>query len=164
MNDLIIDACTLVNLVNGECLEILSKLPGNFHVGAIVLDECGTKREIIEKAINDGMLLELNEDEIDADIYLCFLGQYSLGEGETECLVFAHEKGMGVVSDDRKARTVAKKKVGKSRVFGSIWLLGEAVKAGVMSSEDAWDAYEKMKVNGGFLPPLDPGYFSVFQS
>jgi predicted nucleic acid-binding protein len=66
---------------------------------------------------------------------------------------------MSVCSDDAKARKSAQNELGENRVAGTLFLLRECVKNGVLTSESALVAYEQMRAKGAFLPDLPEDYF-----
>jgi len=155
----ILDACSLINLINGEVLEDVLELPEHrFAVGPQVLGECGGDATIIGAQFG-ARLTELSDEDLRATLFFDLLERYGLGPGETECLAFAIVNDGNVCSDDRKAREMAAEELGVERVLGTARLLRDTVAAGLLTPEQGERAYEKMRVSGGFLPILPPEYF-----
>ncbi len=154
---IILDASAIINLINGGILDVILTLPDyKFAVGPQVLDECTQNRSAVR-----GMkvLFFLSDEDIPASLYFALLDQYQLGLGETECLAIASSHGGEVCTDDRKARKMCGAVLGPERVFGSARLMREAVAAKVLSTEDAINAYRKMRAAGAFLPAIPDTYF-----
>jgi predicted nucleic acid-binding protein len=155
------DACSLINLVNGEVLDRVLTLPQrSWFVGNIVLDECAPLPEL-DEAILKGSIISLDDADIDADDFLNLLDLYNLGDGETECIAYAIKFGYVVSTDDRKTRGVIERDLGKHQRIGSIGLLTESVAAAIITPDEAKAAYKRMLTAGAFLPVLKDDYFVV---
>ena len=158
------DASALINLVKGAAFEIILALPRfEFMVGPIVLQECVGSDEVVNvvrKAVDDGRVGLLDDSQISGALFLSLLEQFRLGPGETECLTFAVDSDAVMCSDDLKARQVAAGEFGEDRVTGSLGLLRDAVRTGVTTAHVAWEAYERMKQEGAFLPDLSRNFFT----
>jgi predicted nucleic acid-binding protein len=154
---LVTDACSLIILDKGGVLETALKLREHmFFVGSFVKDESGP---LILPHLQVGSLTELPDDRLSLSRFTELLERYGLGYGETECIAFAISENMSVCSDDAKARKAAQAELGLDRVVGSIFLLRECVKAGSLSTRQAFLAYELMKSRGAFLPDLQEDQF-----
>lgn len=157
---IIIDACSLINLVNGDMLGIVLALPHHFYcLGSIVLSEAESASSQVEDQIAAGKLECLKPSEISAQLYLQNLSQFELGQGETECITYALTGEYCVCTDDMKARNVIQQLIGKKRLTGTPALMIEAVKQRLLSPQEANDAYAIMIAAGGFLPPLN--FFNI---
>ena len=158
------DASALINLIKGEAFELILILPGfKFLVGPTVLQECVGSDEVVDmvrKAVDDGRVGVLDDSQISGALFLSLLERFKLGPGETECLTFAVDSDAVICSDDLKARQVAASEFGEDRVTGSLGLLRDAVRSGVTTAQLAWEAYERMKQEGGFLPDIDRNFFT----
>jgi predicted nucleic acid-binding protein len=151
----ILDASTLINLANGEVFATVASLPGrSFKVSDVVRQESKTVGLAIQAAIKRGDIAWVDADLIDAGQYGDALDLWGLGPGETECILAAQMLDCFVACDDGAARKVIKQKSVGVQLTGSIGLLRDAVAAGFLSSAHAFEAYELMKVRGGYLPDL----------
>jgi len=152
----------VINLVNGRVFDnVLTLGSDDFFIGSLSYGECKDPyRTKVDQAIANGSLSLLDDSRVSATRFADLLNQYSLGDGETECLLFTTDLGYSMASDDRKARTIAQSQAGESRVTGSLGLLRKAVRAGKLSQQNAMDAYTKMLESGGFLPGIDVNFFT----
>lgn len=158
--EVILDTCSIIILTNGGVLDVVLALNSHkFYVGAIVRRECGELHELLTERVADGSMFDAANVEISATRFGELLGQYDLGLGETECLAVAEVTGFLVCSDDFKARQMAGKHLGDNRVIGTLYLLRECVRQGRLSTEQARQSYELMKIKGAFLPDVPEGYF-----
>ena len=159
--NLILDACSVINLSNGRCFFGVLGLYGfTWHVGPLVVGECGgTPRVELETAIARTQVSLLDDSTIPSSRFGALLAKYQLGAGETECIMFATSLGLSVCTDDGRARTAVTNEIGSARLTGSIGLLKSAVHQGLLSAPDAYVAYQLMIASGGFLPRLPPNYF-----
>ena len=151
----VLDASTLINLDNGEVLSEILSLPGRtFQISAEVLRESRTVAKAIKAAVDRGDLVWVDDTAIDAEGYEDALSIWELGPGETECILAARALGCSVACDDGAARRVIEREIGVLRMTGSVGLLRDAITAGLLTAEEAFEAYQQMKRLGGFLPKL----------
>jgi predicted nucleic acid-binding protein len=151
----ILDASTLINLVNGEVLGQVLSLPGQaFQVSSVVRDESRSIARAIDSAVASQAISLVNDTLITASEFAVAKAEMNLDDGETECILAAQKVGAVVATDDRAARIKAEVKLGAQNVCGSIGLIKMAVAAGLLSSQAAYDAYQLMKQRGGFLPDM----------
>lgn len=159
----ILDACSIINLTNSNYFDIILRLPERkWFVGQIVYEECNSGKNLLpelEQAIEDGYIILLSGEDIDALNYLHLLESYHLGDGETECLAYSLEKGFIVCSDDGKARKIISMELGIDKVIGSLGLMKEAVEENLLTTDKAKSAYETMLRKGGFLPDIPDDFF-----
>lgn len=156
----ILDASTLLNLANGEVLSKVLHLPGiSFQVSGVVRDESRTVAQAIDAAVAVGRLALVDDKLISVSRFLRAKAEWELDNGETECILAAAEIGSSVACDDKAARKVIMKVLGEDRLTGSIGLLREAVKAGLLTQAEAFVAYCLMRERGGFLPAIDEADF-----
>lgn len=156
----ILDASTLLNLANGEVLSKVLRLPGtSFQVSGVVRDESRTVAQAIDAAVAAGRLALVDDKLISVSRFLRAKAEWQLDNGETECILAAAEVGSSVACDDKAARKVIVKILGEDRLTGSIGLLREAVKAGLLTQAEAFAAYRLMRERGGFLPAIDEAGF-----
>jgi predicted nucleic acid-binding protein len=150
---LVVDACSWINLVNGNgALAVVLRLPGfEWHVGPLVRDECGDLAEV-EAAVGEGNVNALDDSLIGVNAFTALRTKHRLGPGETECIAFAMALGFGVCTDDGRAREAAATELGKDRLIGSIGLLKRSVSAGLITAAGALDMYEHMVARGAYLP------------
>ncbi|MDZ5634255.1 MULTISPECIES: hypothetical protein [unclassified Janthinobacterium] len=160
---IIIDASTLINLVNGEVLLRVFHLPGTrFLISGMVVDESKTIASVVKGAIKAGFLDLLDGEMISMSDFTKAKAELNLGDGETECILAAEAIPCHFACDDRAARNCAKKRLDSAKVMGSIGLLQMTVKAAVLRSDEAMAAYTKMIAHGGYLPPLPSDHFNEF--
>nr|WP_288851630.1 hypothetical protein [uncultured Acidovorax sp.] len=157
---LILDASTLLNLANGEVLSKVLRLPGtSFQVSGVVRDESRTVAQAIDAAVAAGRLALVDDKLISVSRFLRAKAEWQLDNGETECILAASELGSSVACDDKAARKVIVKVLGEDRLAGSIGLLREGVKAGLLTQAEAFAAYCLMRERGGFLPAINAADF-----
>jgi predicted nucleic acid-binding protein len=151
----VLDASTLINLDNGDVLtEVLSLPHRTFQISPEVLRESRTVAKAIKAAVERGDIDWVDDTAIDAQEYEDALAVWELGPGETECILAAKALGCSVACDDGAARKVIEREIGVPRMSGTVGLLREAVVAGLITAEQAFEAYQQMKRLGGFLPKL----------
>lgn len=151
----ILDASTLLNLANGEVLSTVLRLPSvKFQVSAVVRDESRTIRDAIDVAVNAGHLELVDDKLISVARFVRAKAEWNLDNGETECILAASVLGCSVACDDKSARNVITRTLGNQHLTGSIGLLREAVKAGLLTQAEAYAAYQLMRGRGGFLPNI----------
>lgn len=149
------DACALLNLSNGGVLAPAFALPAsNFVICHAVHKETPTIRRDLEVLAQAGVLQHIDDNAISASKFLEIKEKYNLGDGETECIVFAMDNNCKLVFDDRAARKIATILIGAERVTGSIGLLRECVVHTLLTREAAYEAYRTMKAMGGYLPEM----------
>lgn len=151
----VLDASTLINLANGEVFAQIVLLPGHsFQVSAVVRQESRTVAKAIQAAVTRGDIEWVDDDAIDAKEFGSALADWGLGSGETECILAAKALSCSVACDDGAARRVIEREIGQCRMTGTVGLLREAVAAELLTPEAAFEAYQKMKRLGGYLPRL----------
>ncbi|MNL62292.1 hypothetical protein D3C87_1863010 [compost metagenome] len=96
----------------------------------------------------------VNDAAIDAEEYEDALAVWALGPGETECILAAKASGSSVACDDGAARKVIEREIGLLRMTGTVGLVRDAVTTGLLTANEAFEAYQQMKRLGGFLPKL----------
>jgi len=159
--DFIIDASSIINLDNGEAIEIVTGLADhNLWVSPLVIGECVPKSAAkLFDLKQNGVLYFIDPNDISSEIFLDLLVKYELGEGETECIALCLAKPFGFCCDDNKARQLGGQLFGHSRVIGSIRLIKWCVNRRIISGAEAGTIYERMRTAGGFLPIVDPSWF-----
>jgi predicted nucleic acid-binding protein len=156
----IIDASTLLNLTNGDVLELALALPqDDFFVSAEVRKESKTIAALIDELNIVGLLHFVDDDAISVDELGSSMAAWELGAGECECILAAKLDGSTVACDDYKARIRIQTELGRDRLSGSIGILASLVVAGLLSSGNAFQSYLRMRDAGGFLPALAAEYF-----
>lgn len=157
---IVFDACTVISLCNASALEIVFLTDtSEYLLGPITEAEAGSVGARIQQAKAKGFLRSTAPQDVPTTRYLALLAQYRLGDGETESLAAAEELGGILATDDGRARAVAAGLLGTARVTGSIGLLTAAVRAGNLTSYEAYAVYRVMQKTGSFLPHLEPDHF-----
>lgn len=158
----VLDASTLINLDNGDVLAKVLSLPGwTFQISPEVLRESRSVAKAIKGALECGDINWVDDSAIDAEEYRNALAIWELGPGETECILAAKAQGCSVACDDGAARKVIEREIGDPRMTGTVGLLREAVVAGLVTSKEAFEAYQQMKRLGGFLPKMSLADFML---
>jgi len=86
----VLDASTLINLANGEVFAKIVALPNrSFKVSEVVRQESKTVAQAIQAATKRGDIAWVDANLIDAEEYADALRLWSLGPGETECILAA---------------------------------------------------------------------------
>jgi predicted nucleic acid-binding protein len=156
---LAIDACSLIILDKGGVLGKVLALNGHeFFIGSFVEEECGI---LVKSYVQQGVLNKLPDERLSLHDFMTLLNRYALGYGEAECIAFCISEGLSFCSDDAKARKSAEAELGASRVVGTLYLLRECVRSGLLTREEAILSYEQMKVRGAFLPDWPDGYLDA---
>lgn len=151
----ILDASTLINLVNGEVLAAILNIPGvAFQMSTAVRTESKSIADGIDAAVDGGRLGLVDDSLISVSVFRDAKRLMQLGDGETECILAAAAMRCAIGCDDRAARKLAKQRLGAGKVIGSIGLLRMAINAGLLSSEAAFASYELMIERGGYMPQL----------
>jgi len=149
-------------LSNASALEKVLRIPGHqFLFTPLVASECHAAcvGEIIQLS-QDCDVVQLNDEQIDGELFLELIANHRLGDGETECLAVCMSRpGSLLCCDDRRARQVAEQLLGGDRVIGSLRLLKWTVSVGLATRADALALYQTMKDRGGFLPDVPIGWF-----
>jgi predicted nucleic acid-binding protein len=153
---MILDACTLINLVNGEVLAMVLGLPDDeFLVSPMVRDESSSIAQAVDHAVQSGRLGYVDDDIIPANEFARAKREMRLGNGETECILAAERLGCHIACDDHQARLRATERLHDAdRVTGSIGLLRRLCGANLMTPEQVLAAYNLMRSRGGYLPAL----------
>lgn len=154
---LIFDACSLINLTNGQVLSTILALE-ICTVGPIVRGEVTLPE--IEDAVACGLMRALDDGPLSSEPFLRLIEEERLGEGESECISAALQMTLSVCSDDDKARKVGRRLLGEDRVTGSLGLLRKAVRASRLTSDQAHEAYRRMLLCGAFLPSISIEFFA----
>lgn len=157
----LLDASSVINLINGEVLPTILQMTGiTYYLGDIAQGECEEPfSPIVAALIKKDLIAKADDSDLPASLFLQLSQKYGLGDGETECLAFGSVEDYIICSDDLKARKTVASLYGKNRLTGSIGLLTIAVEQSFLTSEQAYNAYRKMKRKGGYLPLLKANYF-----
>ena len=151
----VLDASTLINLVNGEVLGKVLRIPGaQYLVSAVVRGESKSISEAIDIAVETELLGLVNDELITIAQFRQAKRELRLDDGETECILAALALDCSIGCDDGAARACAERALGAQRLTGSIGLLRKAVVAGLLTADEAFASFSLMKVRGGYLPDL----------
>lgn len=152
---IVVDASTLINLANGGCLLDVLRLPGQiFLISPIVRDESKTVAELIDTLLASGVMHLIDESIVEAAEFAKAKVEWRLDDGETECIIAAKKMQLVVATDDGLARERARIELGEAAVTGSIGLMRRAIVVGLFGADFAYEAFKKMRTEGGFLPSL----------
>lgn len=159
--EILLDASSILNLVNGGTLDLVCELPHKFYVGPIVYGECTERQPCpeLDEMISKGKIKLLAGGIIPVSVFASLHTKYGLGDGETECLAYGKVLNYKVCTDDRKARESVIAELSKLSLTGSLGLLKEAAEANLITCSDANKSLRTMKASGGFLPSIDATFF-----
>lgn len=159
----ILDACTLINLINGASLQTVLSIPEfSFFVGDILLDSeilNPAQKLIIDAHISKGHIVKLTSI-ITLQEFLIVKQKFDLGDGETEGIALCKKGKYSFASDDWKARRSGVIEIGDAKVIGTLFLLRETVRQSLMTIQEAISCIQLMKQKGAFLPEVGESYFS----
>ena len=147
---------------SGHLKDVLRLSNWSFIVGPAVYKEIakqGHQKEILDECLVEGSI-SLFDKELDIEAIDNMFTTYDLGDGETETLVICNEYNFQMCCDDKSARNMAETEIGSSNTMGSLRLLKYAVDENIIFCTQAYDAYNNMITNGGFLPKsIDHHFF-----
>lgn len=147
----IVDNTVLSNFALIGREDILSKvLKNNFFITEEVLEELkrGENRGILPR--RDWRWIEILKIESSQEDFLFRLFTASLGKGESSCLSVAISRNFKVLTDDLDARKLAQRR--GIPVSGTIGVLVEAVRTGILSLDEGNAILSKMTAKGYFSP------------
>lgn len=153
----IIDACAFISIAkSGVIEEVFSSASHDFWVGPLVQGEVKEPTTMAWMALllGDGRLRSLDDSSIPASAFVRLHDKYRLGDGETECMVFALLGGQLVCTNDKRATTCCNRELGSGRVINTTDLLRDCVSAGRLTPVRALQAHNRMIAHGAFLPRL----------
>lgn len=134
------DANILINLIHIGSLSILGSLAQfDFVVPDEVVAEIldGEQSRALQEAIDAGHLARVGFQDTEELTAFAALASF-LGKGESACLALAHQRGWWVASDEGGAfRREAQQRLGAGRLVNTPGLLLSAIRAGVLTVDDA---------------------------
>lgn len=148
MQILISDANIFIDLEEAGLLNLLFKLPFTFKTPDILYVE-----ELEDQhAYLLSMGLELSELSPETLLYAMQLVEKVKGPSTNDCfaLASARQEGSPLLTGDNDLRRLAKEEA--IVVMGTIWVVEQMVINGLISTEVAYDSYDKMKSAGRRLP------------
>ncbi|KAF0807023.1 hypothetical protein A6D6_01022 [Alcanivorax xiamenensis] len=150
----IIDTCTVINFHNANITSlVLSRCEDAVYIGEICLAEVDEEQKAtLTPYINSGRVEVLSANELDLDAFIEAKTEMILGDGETECIIWAMAANLCICTDDGRARKKAKEVLGDDLVTGSLGLLKRLVECEVITVESAFLMYSMMIESGAFLP------------
>ncbi|TIO34973.1 hypothetical protein [Mesorhizobium sp.] len=154
------DTCSWINLVNCGLLEtVLAFLRGQKAiVSAVQMEMSGTYRELFDALQSDSQC-GLCQSEVDPAELQEFIRAENIGQGEAHSILACRDRDISFVCDDRRARAVAERIIGKEKVIGSIGILCSLLATGILDIEETLLCLDKMIEAGGFLPTMDTDYW-----
>lgn len=159
----LLDACSFINFYYSRLLLSenlgLQDCPDQICIGELVCEEVKAEADQYDSLVGlvgVGYIEVLPSELIDFFEFEKIKVSHRLGDGETECMLWARKCiDIVVCTDDRKARRDISAEIGSHRVTGTIGLLRKMVDCCVISRRDAYEAYRHMMNGGGFLPYYD---------
>ncbi len=160
--NILFDASSIINLINGKVIDKVFDVQGfSFSISPIVYDETyitDYQKQELDFYIGNNKLCFLDTD-VDLEMFLNYRDKLNLGAGEIECLLIAKTNPEYCIScDDKNARRKLKIELGETSITGSLFLLREMVRQGILVCEEAILSFLLMKKKGGFLPNINEEY------
>jgi predicted nucleic acid-binding protein len=149
------DASVLINFCEADALGVVVRtVPPPRMVLRDVLEELesGTCRRQVEQAIERG---DFEVAEVDASE----LGKWAeytlrLDPGESATLAVAASRSWSVAMDERAARRLAEKDVGRDRLTGTVGILRVAVDEDIVTIDEGNELLRRM-IDAGYWSPID---------
>lgn len=145
------DATLIINLIIAELSSLLGTIPGfSFVVTEHVVKEVShpDQASALRSAIKKNWL---QVEPITDHAEIASFDEYrkSMGDGEASCLALAVHRGWLLATDDRKRgfRRVAEQKIGRDRLINTPGVFLLAIRAGVLTVEQADTAKEILDAN-----------------
>ncbi|MCL2779731.1 MAG: hypothetical protein FWD73_17200 [Polyangiaceae bacterium] len=150
------DANVLINLMHVSRLRLLAKIPNyEFVVPEHVREEIAIaeQRSALDKAIADGwMKVEVLDDMGAISMFTELITH--VGRGEAACIAIAAKENWHIASDEKKRfLREAEARVGVGRVITTVDVFVLAIKAGLLTIEDA-DADKRTLESKKFKMPF----------
>ena len=162
--DIALDACTIINLLNGKVLKKVTAIPAvRFFVGDTLLEQeilNNAQNILLETLLSTGTIQTL-ESSVTIHEFLSLKKKYELGDGETETIALCKNHNCHFASDDKRARKCGSIELGEDKVIGTLFLLRLAVQHSILTADGAVETIKIMKEKGGFLPEVDKSYFLI---
>lgn len=134
------DSNVLINMMHVSRLELLGRIPGHEfvvpdHVRQEIID--ADQRAALDAAIDAGVVRSESIIDLDALVLFSELVVH-IGRGEAACIAIAAKNGWSIASDEkRRFRREAVARVGESRILGTPELFVMAIRAGLLTVEQA---------------------------
>lgn len=134
------DANVLINFLHMQRLDLLGSLPGyRFVVPEHVVREILRPEQatLLTQAFDDGTLGRMSIQNLEAMALFADL-VHVMGKGEASCIALAATNGWFVACDERGlVRRVTNEKLGEGRLLNTAGILVLAIRAGMLSIEEA---------------------------
>ena len=148
MRKLVCDASVLIDLDAGGLTQAFFRLPYRFHVPIALY--------LAELSVRHSRLLQygLRPDHLGDDVIREAAAQHGKHRGidgnDSLVLALAKRKACPLLTGDRRLRAAAVRE--GVPVHGTLWVVERLLEAGLISSEQAGTAFERMKAAGSRLP------------
>lgn len=146
----IVDSSVLINFLLLEHLDWLEQLPGHeFHVSEHVIAEVTQPPQaaLLKRSIDAGRIRVATITET-AEMTLYVELRARLGDGESASLAIAASRGWKIASDERgRFRREADARLGPDRVIGTMELFVAAIRAELMTVDEADIAKNRLGQN-----------------
>lgn len=159
--NVIVDACSLINLSNAGALSLVCRLERcRLWVCSGAAGECRAQCALdLIRLLASGSLHLVSDATISVVQVLDLLAQHGLGQGETESIAACDALDYVLCSDDGPARKLGVTLLGADRVTGSIRLLQWCVEENLCDCSIAFGLFRAMRDCGGFLPRTQQDFF-----
>lgn len=120
--EIVLDACSIINLINGDVLQKVILLNDKrFYVGEYLYDEeiLDISQKLKVQTLVQNSCITLLQSTITLTQFSILKNKYDLGNGETECIAICKNTGYFIATDDKKARSNASTELGGAKVIGS---------------------------------------------
>lgn len=145
---LISDANILIDMEVGELTDAMFNLPYEYGTPTMLFEE--ELRQYHPDLLKKGLqLMELEPKSLQR---MAALGQRYTGVSSYDlaALSLAEQVKVPLLTGDRKLRQVCFEE--NVDVRGTVWLVGETLRSGLITVEQADEAYQRMEADGSRLP------------
>ncbi|MES0177037.1 hypothetical protein NKJ86_00355 [Mesorhizobium sp. M0025] len=125
---------------------------------AVQTEMNGTYRDLFD-SLRLASHCRLCENEVDPEELQEFIRAENIGQGEAHSILACRDQEIRFICDDRRARKVAERVIGKDNVIGSIGILCSLLAAGILDIDATLSCLRDMVMRGAFLPSMDEEYW-----
>ena len=145
-SEIVLDTVTISNFVNVGKLALLCDFyESRLYITESVIIDLKKANIDLQAWIDDG---RIKKAVFEYDIEIQSSIPEALADGEISCIVYAMKTGATVATDDYRARQTVIALCGQEKLTGTVGLLDEMVKSGVLSAESARSLLRRMIEQG----------------
>ncbi len=145
---LISDANILIDMIEGELIEEMFKLPEDYAVPDILYEEelIEQHSDLVEKGLQ---IMEMNEVTV-IEVFKLRQKYRRPGQNDLNTLALAKMEQLPLLTGDGDLRNAAKAE--NVDLEGTLWLVKRMVEEQLITKQKATEAYEKMREGNRRLP------------